>query len=79
MEGKNRQDFLIKAAQTLLAYGMLDGWLQARTAGEGAADADLPAICGTVVGAVQAAQATAHDEDDLQKSAGQPAWGHPAA
>lgn len=24
-EGKNRQDFLIKAAQTLLAYGMLDG------------------------------------------------------
>lgn len=25
VEGKNRQDFLIKAAQTLLAYGMLDG------------------------------------------------------
>ena len=25
VEGKNRQDFLIKAAQTLLAFGMLDG------------------------------------------------------
>ena len=55
------------------AAGLRDaGRLQARTAGEGAADADLPAIRGTVVGAVQAAQATAHDEDDLQKSAGQP-------